>query len=218
MGDTPAPARIRSSNDVLDLVLRFVDAVIGDEAFLVVGHSAGGYLARGIAHRRPQQVAGLALMCPLMSDAELGDHRPAEAAEDLGVELTSEQEEAFRDYFVVQTPATTRRFLSAVAPVLGRFDAESLERIGANWELDPSPESGPPYDKPTIIVTGRRHGRRLSHSMAAHGPLPAGQFRDPRAGWTALPHEQPRSSKYSLKRGSTRSIRRSDPGRQPPAP
>ena len=49
MGDTPAPARIRSSNDVLDLVLGFVDAVIGDEAFLVVGHSAGGYLARGVA-------------------------------------------------------------------------------------------------------------------------------------------------------------------------
>ena len=91
-----------------------------------------------------------------MSDAEPGDHRPVEAADDLGVELTPEQEAAFRDYFVVQTPATARRFLSAVAPVVGHFDAESLERIGENWELDPSPESGPPYDKPTIIVTGRR--------------------------------------------------------------
>ncbi len=192
MGDTPAPARIRSSNDVLDLVLGFVDAVIGDETFLVVGHSAGGYLARGVAHRRPQQVGGLALICPLMSDAESGDHRPAEAADDLGVELTPEQEAAFRDYFVVQTPTTARRFLSAVAPVLGRFDAESLERIGENWELDPSPESGPPYDKPTIIVTGRRDtvvGYRTQWRLMDHYRQASFATLEP-AGH-ALPHEQP---------------------------
>ena len=53
MGDTPAPARICSSNDVIEVVLGFVDAVIGDEAFLVVGHSAGGYLARGVDEPPP---------------------------------------------------------------------------------------------------------------------------------------------------------------------
>ena len=196
MGDTPAPSRIRSSNDVLDLVLGFVDTLIGDEDFLVVGHSAGGYLARGITHRRPQQVAGLALICPLMSDAasdaESDEHGPVEVAEDLGVGLTPEQDAEFRGYFVIQTPTTARRFLDAVAPVLGRFDAEGLERIAGSWELDPSPETGPPYDKPTIILTGRRDAfvgyrsqwRLMDHYWRASFATiePAGH---------ALPHEQP---------------------------
>lgn len=196
MGDTPAPARIRSSNDVLDLLVGFVDMVIGHEPFLVVGHSAGAYLARGIAHRRPQQVAGLALICPLMSDAapdvESGDHPHVEHAEDLGVELTPEQEAEFRGYFVVQTPSTARRFLSAVAPVLGRFDAESLERIGDNWELDPSPETGPPFDEPTIILTGRRDtvvGYRSQWRLMDHYRRASFTTLEP-AGH-ALPHEQP---------------------------
>jgi pimeloyl-ACP methyl ester carboxylesterase len=196
MGDTPAPDRIRSSNDVLEVVLGFVDAVIGDEAFLVVGHSAGGYLARGVTNRRHHQVAGLALICPLMSgassDPDPSEHRPVEVVEDLGVEMTPEQEAEFRGYFVIQTPATARRFLDAVAPVLGRFDAESLERIAGNWELDPKPETGPIYDKPTIIVTGRRDAvvgfraqwRLIDHyQRASYATIgPAGH---------ALPHEQP---------------------------
>ena len=199
MGDTPAPARIRSTNDVLDIVLGFIDTVIGDEAFLVIGHSAGGYLARGITHRRPQQVTGLALICPLMSDAapdaESGERGPVEvteAVEDLGVELTPEQEAEFRQYFVVQTPTTARRFLDAVAPVLGRFDAESLERIAGKWELDPSPETGPPYDKPTIILTGRRDtfvGYRAQWQLIDHYRRASYATIEP-AGH-ALPHEQP---------------------------
>jgi pimeloyl-ACP methyl ester carboxylesterase len=196
MGDTPAPERIRSSNDVLDVIVGFVDAMIGDEPFLVVGHSAGGYLARGVTYRRPHQVAGLALICPLMSDASANadsdGRRPVEVVTDLGVELTVEQESEFREYFVVQTPATARRFLDAVAPVLGRFDAASLERIAESWELDPNPESGPPYDKPTIILTGRRDsavGYRAQWRLMDH--YPRASYATLESAGHALPHEHP---------------------------
>jgi pimeloyl-ACP methyl ester carboxylesterase len=50
MGHTPAPERIDGNDAVLDLLLGLVDAVIGEEAFLLVGHSYGGYLARVIAN------------------------------------------------------------------------------------------------------------------------------------------------------------------------
>src|SRR4029453_4637262 len=49
MGHTPAPERIDGNDAVLDLLLGLVDTVIGEEAFLLVGHSYGGYLARAIA-------------------------------------------------------------------------------------------------------------------------------------------------------------------------
>jgi pimeloyl-ACP methyl ester carboxylesterase len=65
MGRTPAPGTITSNDDVLDLLLGLVDSTLGNEPFLVIGHSYGGYLARGIANRRPEQAVGLALVCPV---------------------------------------------------------------------------------------------------------------------------------------------------------
>ena len=76
MGRTPAPETIDSTDAVLELLLGLVDAVIGEEAFLVVGHSSGGYLAQAIASRRPRQAAGLALICPLVGEGGGEDPRP----------------------------------------------------------------------------------------------------------------------------------------------
>ena len=56
MGRTPAPETIRSADDVLDVLLAFIDGVIGDQPLLVAGHSAGGYYAAG--DRPPKTGAG----------------------------------------------------------------------------------------------------------------------------------------------------------------
>jgi pimeloyl-ACP methyl ester carboxylesterase len=40
--------------------------VIGGTAYLLIGHSAGAYDAQAMGARRPAQVAGLALVCPLL--------------------------------------------------------------------------------------------------------------------------------------------------------
>ena len=55
---------VKSSDDMLAELEEFVDAEIGAEPFLLIGESYGGYLARALAHRRPEQVHGLALICP----------------------------------------------------------------------------------------------------------------------------------------------------------
>ena len=66
MGRTIAPETLRSADDVLDTLLSFADEVIGETAHLLIGHSAGAYYAQAMAARRPAQVAGLALVCPLL--------------------------------------------------------------------------------------------------------------------------------------------------------
>lgn len=63
MGRSPAGA-VASADDLLAALEELADAEIGSE-FLVVGQSYGGYLARALAHRRPEQVVGLALSCPV---------------------------------------------------------------------------------------------------------------------------------------------------------
>src|SRR5687768_14442666 len=67
MGRTPAPETVNSADDVLDVLLSFIDELLGDQPLLVAGHSAGGYFAQAIARRRPQQILGLMLLCPLLA-------------------------------------------------------------------------------------------------------------------------------------------------------
>jgi pimeloyl-ACP methyl ester carboxylesterase len=197
MGHTPAPDTIDSTDAVLDLLLGLVDAVIGEQAFLVVGHSSGGYLARAIANRRPRQVAGLALICPLVADQGGGDERPGHvvlhAADDLDVDgtLGPEMAAVFRDYLVVQTPQTLRRFQETVAPGAELADQAALERMGERWLLRSAPEQGPAYPHPTLILAGRQDasvGYAAAWQLLEHYPRATFAVLD-RAGH-GLPHEQ----------------------------
>jgi pimeloyl-ACP methyl ester carboxylesterase len=186
MGRTPAPGTVNGADDVLDVLLAFVDGVIGDGPFLVAGHSAGAYYARGIAGRRPQRAVGLALICPLGENI-----REVPAHEVLHASVDSGEEGTFRDYFVVQTPATLERYRRCVAPSADLADEAALARIGANWLFGTAPEQGP-YRHPALIVTGRQD------SMVGYAGAWDLLDRYPRATFAvldraghALPHEQP---------------------------
>jgi pimeloyl-ACP methyl ester carboxylesterase len=98
MGRTPAPAALRSADGVLDMLLDLADEVTGGTAYLLIGHSAGAYYAQAMAARRAAQVAGLALVCPLLPGVrDLPEHRLVAGAGELG-------DDVFRSYFVIQTP------------------------------------------------------------------------------------------------------------------
>jgi pimeloyl-ACP methyl ester carboxylesterase len=196
MGHTPVPETIDSNDGVVELLLGLVDAVIGQEAFLLVGHSYGGYLARAIANRRPRQVAGLALLCSV--DGQAGeDERPAHvvlhAEDDLDLDGALEPTLAaeFRNYLVVQTPETLRRFQETVAPAIALVDQAALERVFARWQLRTAPEQAPPYENPTLLLAGRQDataGYAWSWRLLEHYPRATVAVLD-RAGH-ALPHEQ----------------------------
>jgi pimeloyl-ACP methyl ester carboxylesterase len=148
MGRTPAPAFLHSANDVLDLLLSFVDEVARSADILVVGHSAGAYYAQGIAGRRPERVSGLALVCPLLAGLhDVPEHQPVVAQDDLG-------DIEFRGYFVVQTPEMLDRYERFVAPAIPHVDQAAMKRIGERWELDAT--EAPGYQGPTLVVAGRQ--------------------------------------------------------------
>ncbi len=185
MGRTPAPASLRSADDVLDVLLGFADEVIGPEPVLVVGHSAGAYYAQGIAARQPERVSGLALICPLLAGVrDVPDHHPVVVADDLG-------DEEFRDYFVVQTPAMLDRYEQFVAPAIPLADEAAMERIGERWNL--ATVEGPAYAGPTLVVAGRQDstvGYAAAVDLLDHYPQATLAVLD--GAGHALPHEQPR--------------------------
>lgn len=153
MGDSPADG-IHSADDVLDALEELIDAEAGGERMLVVGHSFGGHLARGIAARRPDQIAGLALLNPLMTGALQAETGVVIGDPDAADDLDSAERAEFEGYFVVRTAATVARFRESVLPSLGRYDARAVERIMDAADLHPDPLSVP-VDAPTLIVTSR---------------------------------------------------------------
>ena len=184
MGRTVAPETLRSADDVLDTLLDFVDEVIGETAHLLIGHSAGAYYAQAIAARRPTQVAGLALVCPLLPGLrDLPEHRVVVGSGKIG-------DEVFRSYFVIQTPQMLERYVRYVAPAAALVDQAALERIGERWVL--APDSAPPYPGPTVVVAGRLDstvGYAAATDLVDHYPHATLAVLDD-AGH-ALPHEQP---------------------------
>lgn len=104
MGRTAAPEAMSSAEDVLDALLAFADEVADGTPYLLVGHSAGAYFAQAMAARAPEQVAGLALVCPLLANVrDVPKHRVVVGSGEIG-------DDEFRGYFVVQTPEMLERY------------------------------------------------------------------------------------------------------------
>lgn len=184
MGRTAAPDALRSADDVLEALLLLGDEVSGGSTYLLAGHSAGAYFAQAMAARRPEQVAGLALVCPLLPGVrDVPEHRVVAGEPGLG-------DEEFRGYFVLHTPEMLERYERFVAPSAALVDVAAQDRIGERWELTPHP--GPPYAGPALVVAGRLDST-VGYVAAVEyaGSLPHATLAVIDDAGHALPHEQP---------------------------
>lgn len=151
--DLPGPGRtvaletLRSADGVLDTLLDLADEVTGGARHLLIGHSAGAWFAQAMAARRPDRVAGLALVCPLTAGVrDVPEHRVVAGTGLIG-------DDVFRSYFVVQTPEMLDRYERFVAPAVALVDQAALDRIGERWEF--TADDAPAYPGPTLVVAGR---------------------------------------------------------------
>lgn len=122
---------------------------------LILGHSYGAYLARGVAARRPELTLGLAVVCPLsVRTGEVPAHGVVRQDQDAYDELEPAQRAGFDEYFVVCTRATARRYREHVLPGTAMVDEAAVGRICAGWAIDVVPQAT--FAAPTLIVAGRR--------------------------------------------------------------
>ena len=184
MGRTVAPETLRSADDVLETLLDFADEVTGEAKYLLVGHSAGAYYAQAMAGRAPAQVAGLALVCPLLPGLrEVPEHRVVVGSGEIG-------DDVFRSYFVINTPEMLERYERYVAPAAALVDEAAMERIGERWTL--THDHAPAYPGPTVIVAGRLDST-VGYAAATDllDKYPHASLAVVDDAGHALPHEQP---------------------------
>lgn len=142
---------LASNNDVVAVLAEFIERTAQEPA-LLVGHSYGAYVARGIAAKCPELVAGLALICPL-PEAVGTTPPPSVVVQDDAAydELEPGQRTAFDEYFVVRTPETARRFRDVAAPGAALVDQAALTDIFQVWPIEPGEET---FSQPTLILAG----------------------------------------------------------------
>jgi pimeloyl-ACP methyl ester carboxylesterase len=143
---------LNGNDDVVQLLGDLIDHLGGGPA-LLLGHSYGAYLARGLAAQRPDAVLGMALLCPL---AERSRNVPAHTVvrqdPDAYDDLEPAQRAGFDEYFVVRTPATARRYRDHVVPGTTLVDEAALGRVFAGWEVDVGSRA---CTAPALIAVGR---------------------------------------------------------------
>src|SRR5436853_6580950 len=66
MGRSPAPWWLTNLDQMLEIVLMFIDHVLPNRRFAIAGTSAGAYLARGVVYRKTALVSGVLFRVPLV--------------------------------------------------------------------------------------------------------------------------------------------------------
>jgi pimeloyl-ACP methyl ester carboxylesterase len=159
MGKTPGADWISTHDQILVVILDFMDAIAPGERFTITGTSYGGYLARGVVYRREAQIDGVLLNTPAVDiDATkriLPTHRVLkEDAEFLGA--LKPVEDSLRDFIVVQSLELLMEFRASIFPAGDMADEEFLKRLRASpafaFDVDALPE---PFPAPVLILTGR---------------------------------------------------------------
>lgn len=133
MGESGSGAYIKNSDHMLEAVLALIDAIIGKSSFLVIGESYGGYLARGVIHKRPDQVDGAAFICPMIIPDRGERHLPSKEVIHKNSEfmksLSERDYEMYESIAVVQDEKTFNHFKEFVIPGLEVANQPFLERL-----------------------------------------------------------------------------------------
>ncbi|HLZ60836.1 MAG TPA: alpha/beta hydrolase [Ktedonosporobacter sp.] len=161
MGKTKGEDWIKSTDDMLEVVLEFIDAVIPDQHFLLAGESYGGLLARGIVSKRADVVDGMCLICPgIIADRTkrtLPEFVVIAKDEALLATLTPHEAEEFASLAVVQNQHIWERTRDEVFSGVIIADETFLEKIAQRYsfsfDVDALPE---PFKQSVLFLTGRQ--------------------------------------------------------------
>jgi pimeloyl-ACP methyl ester carboxylesterase len=161
MGRTPGREQIKSTDDILDVVIDFIDAVIPGRPFLVAGTSYGGYLSRGVLQRKFDHVAGMALICPVIlgdrSRRELPPRTVLVENTQLLAGLAPTDAEEYRSMAVVQDEQHWKRFRDEILSGIKMADKAFLQRLSQRYSYSFDVDALPrPFSRPVVILVGKQ--------------------------------------------------------------
>ena len=161
MGNTPGAEWIKTNDDMLQVVLDFIDQIVPEHNFTLIGLSYGAYLAKGLIHKRSTSIDGLMMHVPaifidrtkrtipkhiiLFENPNYYEELKANNLEDLIVYTTDQNAECLKNLRTVAMPS------------IAKADFNFLGAIEHDKEFSfLSDDEVPSFSKPTLIVAGRQ--------------------------------------------------------------
>jgi pimeloyl-ACP methyl ester carboxylesterase len=131
-GKSRIDSSVKSSSDMLENLIDFIDSTIPDQDFALLGMSFGGYLAQGIMNEKLHQVKGIALLAPPIHGTKRNVPQKIVLQKDEVAlkEVDEDIRAAFETLLVYQTAENLRTFMEEIQP--GRLLA-NREFLGSNW-------------------------------------------------------------------------------------
>jgi pimeloyl-ACP methyl ester carboxylesterase len=156
-GRTPGADWITGSDQMVDVICDFIDAVIPGQAFTLMAGSLGGIYARGVVYHKAALCEGLCLLAPWLGDVPDEELPQPEAfVKDPAIlaQLEPEDAEFFEEVMVLQTQKLLDWYLGVVKPARSGGDPAFLRRVVQEYQFSYDVDARP-FDKPTLILTGR---------------------------------------------------------------
>lgn len=154
------PGNIKNSDEMLDFLQSFIDEIIPNRKFLLIGESYGGYLSRGLVYKINDRISGLILLCPCMKPGvRKGKVEPLVVKEKNDEFLNSLNRDDYNSFTYINTILTKEvfdRFKKDVMVAFNEQDKFFLEHVldGAiSFDVDDLKTN---YINPVLILTGRQ--------------------------------------------------------------
>lgn len=139
MGDSQFDLSVASSDAIFDILVTFVQTIIGEQPFYVAGHSYGGYLAWALADAFGEQVLGQFLSAPVVTATHAARILPAHQAVELPDLPNEVWSEKWFDDFAITTYrhgfAQWQLFVQAIIPGVEKFDMTFEKALEADYVL-----------------------------------------------------------------------------------
>lgn len=159
MGKTRDYEKIHNSDGMLEAVASFINTVIPNQPFLIVGESYGGYLTRGIIKQHKEQILGVAFICPMIiPDREkrlLPDHTIVYADNGFLASLAEDELNDFQSNQVVLDDYNWKRYKEEILSGCKIADSVFLNKIQKSYGFSFSIDDVP-FQKPSVFLLGKQ--------------------------------------------------------------
>lgn len=160
MGESTGGSWIRGNDDVLDVLVQFMDDLFPQERFVVAGFSYGGYLARGLLYEKQAQIDGMMLLVPAVpgdpAARTLPEHRIIVSNPEGLTQFPPPVADFLSTILVVQEEDVLARQWEVLAGIELAND-EMMGRISQNYGFSFDVDALPaPYEKPVLILSGKQ--------------------------------------------------------------
>lgn len=159
-GKTPGAEWLNTMDDILEILVEFIQAVAPNQRFVVAGLSYGGYLARGMVYRSGSMIDGVALWIPQVETDKTKLQAPAHQVlveDDKFKAALTPQTSFLPEMAVVERVETIEWFQTYGQPAFALTDWAFLNKIGDlssfSFPVDQLPA---PFPGPALLVTGRQ--------------------------------------------------------------